>query len=160
MMQLQKYNDNTAPSRGEPYPCGRSSTRPSKLMPNNKGFKSGNEPHDKSFATIDDALEIVPGLERLASILKDLGERPYPLAVRKGVRQNMTEAQKSEQVKGGGSTYFLDIQAAATGKKYLRITQSRKAKGEDKFERISIFVFPEEAKEFGQKVSKMVEELR
>jgi hypothetical protein len=122
--------------------------------------KQGSNPDQKQFTTIDDALEIVPGLEKLAGILKDLGERPYPLAVRKGVRQNMTEAQKSEQVKGGSSTYFLDIQAAATGKKYLRITQSRKAKGEDSFERISIFVFPEEAEEFGQKVAKMVEELK
>jgi hypothetical protein len=130
-------------------------------MPNNKKIlkKQGSNPGQKSFTTIDDALEIVPGLERLAGILKDLGERPYPLAVRKGVRHNMTEAQKSEQVKGGGSTYFLDIQEAATGKKYLRITQSRKAKGEGEFERTSIFVFPEEAEEFGQKITKILAEL-
>jgi hypothetical protein len=122
--------------------------------------KQRNNPDPKQFTTIDDALEIVPGLERLASILKDLGERPYPLAVRKGVRHNMTEAQMSEQVKGGSSTYFLDIQGTAAGKKYLRITQSRKAKGEDSFERVSIFVFPEEAEEFGQKVNKILAELK
>jgi hypothetical protein len=122
--------------------------------------KPGSNPDQKPFTTIDDALEIVPGLERLAGILKDLGERPYPLAVRKGVMKTMTKPEISEQIKGGSSTYFLDIQEAATGKKYLRITQSRKAKEADSFERISIYVFPEEAEEFGQKVTKILEELK
>ncbi|MCA9875486.1 MAG: DUF3276 family protein, partial [Anaerolineales bacterium] len=86
--------------------------------------------------------------------------RPYPLAVRKGVRPTMSETQQSEQIKGGGSTYFLDIQEATTGKKYLRITQSRKDKEGDKFERVSIFVFPEEAAEFSQKVTRILAELQ
>ncbi len=62
-------------------------------MPNNKKMlkKKGSNPNPKPFNTIDDALEIVPGLERLAGILKDLGERPYPLAVRKGVMKNLTK---------------------------------------------------------------------
>jgi hypothetical protein len=122
--------------------------------------KRGSNPDQKQFTTIDDALEIVPGLEKLAGILKDLGERPYPLAVRKGVRHNMTDVQVSEQIKGGSSTYFMDIQGTPGGKKYLRITQSRKAKGEDSFERSSIFVFPEEAEEFGQKLTKILAELK
>jgi hypothetical protein len=132
-------------------------------MPNNKKMlkKQGSNPHEKQFTTIDDALEIVPGLERLAGILKDLGERPYPLAVRKGVMKNMAKALKSEQLKGSGSSYFFDVQEAATGSKYLRITQSRKSKnGGDEFERTSIFVFPEDEKEFGQKVTKMLKELK
>ncbi len=130
------------------------------LMPNNKELKLGSSPNNRPFSTIDDALEILPGLEKLAIILRELGERKYPLAVRKGVMMNMVKAQKSEQIKGSGSTYFLDIQEAKTGSKYLRITQSRKAEGEGEFERTSVVVFPEDVKEFGQKVAKILKELK
>jgi hypothetical protein len=72
----------------------------------------------------------------------------------------MAKASKSEQLKGSGSTYFFDVQEAKTGSKYLRITQSRKAEEEGKFERTSIVVFPEDVKEFGQKVAKLLKELK
>ena len=112
------------------------------------------------FLTLDDALEIVPGLEKLADILKELGGRKHPLAIRKGVILNMTKTKKGVQIKGSGRIYFLDIETAATGSKYLRITQSRKAEGENEFERISIYVFPEVAQEFGEKVSEMLADLK
>ncbi len=112
----------------------------------------------KPFTTIDDALEIVPGLEKLADILKELGERNHPLAVRKGVIINMAKTKTSVQIKGSGSTYFLDVAEAKTGSKYLKITQSRKA-DENEFERSSIFIFPEDAKEVFKTIAEMIKEL-
>ena len=44
------------------------------------------------------------------------------------------------------------------GKPYLRITESRKGEG-DRFERNSINVFPEDADEFMEHLSKMVSKL-
>jgi hypothetical protein len=127
-------------------------------MPNNKVSKLGSDPNRKPFTTIDDALAMVPGLERLADILKELGGRKYPLAIRKGVITTMTKPETSAQVKGSGSTYFLDVHQAKTGSKYLKITQSRKADG-DEFERSSIFVFPEDVEKFGEKVAEMLKEI-
>ena len=128
-------------------------------MQKKRGFNSGSNSIQSRFSTLDDALEIVPRLEKLADILKELGKRKHPLAIRKGVILNMTKTKNGVQIKGSGRTYFLDIQEAATGSKYLRITQSRKAEGENEFERISIFIFPEDAKEFSQKVSGMLADL-
>ena len=127
-------------------------------MQRQKEFKSGVEQSGKPFSTLDDALEIVPGLEKLAVILKELGGRRYPLSVRRGVISNMQNSRKSVQIKGSGSTYFLDIEQAKNGHRYLRITQSRKADG-DEFERSSVYVFPEDAKELGSKLSEILAEL-
>lgn len=131
---------------------------PLKPMQKNKIYQPVSSLRKGSFTTIDDALDMVPGLEKLADILKELGGRRYPLAIRKGVSIKMSTAQKSKQIKGSNSTYFLDVQEAKTGSKYLRITQSRKADG-DEFERRSIFIFPEDAEQFGQEVAEMIKEL-
>ena len=93
---------------------------------------------------------------------KKLSEYKHPLdirrGVRKGVKKRMADNQPSKQLKGAGRTYFLDVQKTREGKSYLRITESRKGEG-DKFERNSINVFPEDAKEFAQAVSEMTDEL-
>lgn len=121
------------------------------LMLKRKVSKSENEPNSKRFVTIDDALEKA---QELRSMLAELGERKHPLAVRKGVEKVMTDKKDSVQLKGAGRTYFLDVEKTREGKTYLRITESRKGEG-DKFERNSLNVFPEDAKEFGKAVSKM-----
>ena len=128
-------------------------------MPKNKIIQSGSDSHTEAFTTIDDALEIVPGLEKLANILKELGQRKYPLAIRKGVIADMAKQLKSAQIKGSGSTYFLDVEKAKTGSVYLKITQSRKSDG-DEFERSSIYIFPEDVAEFGRTVAEMIKEVK
>lgn len=128
-------------------------------MPKNKTIQSGSDPNRRAFTTIDDALEIVPGLEKLANILKELGQRKYPLAIRKGVIADMAKQLKSVQIKGSGSTYFLDVEKAKTGSVYLKITQSRKSDG-DEFERSSIYIFPEDVAEFGRTVAEMIKEVK
>lgn len=128
-------------------------------MPKNKIIQSGSNPKRRDFTTIDDALEIVPGLEKLANILKELGQRKHPLAIRKGVIGDMAKQLKSAQIKGSGSTYFLDVEKAKTGSIYLKITQSRKADG-DEFERSSIYIFPEDASKFGKTVAEMIKEVK
>ena len=158
MMQSSNYSVNTEPRRGELYPSGRSLTKQSELMQKDKVSNWGSNPSRKQFITIEDALEIVPGLEKLADILKELGERKYPLAIRRGVIVKMAKAKKSMQIKGSGSTYFLDVEKAKTGSNYLRITQSRKADG-DEFERSSVYIFPEDAKEFMKRVAEIIKEL-
>ncbi len=127
-------------------------------MQKNKTFKSGSNPEQRQFTTIDDAFDMVAGLEKLADILKELKGRKYPLAIRKGVNLKMVDAQKSAHIKGHTCTYFLDVKQTKTGKKYLRITQSRKAGG-DEYERKSIFLSPEDAEKFSNKVIEMIKEL-
>jgi hypothetical protein len=91
-----------------------------------------------------------------------LSEYKHPLDIRrgmrKGVKKGMNDDRQSRQIKGGGRTYFLDVKKTREDKPYLRITESRKGKG-DKFERNSINVFPEDADEFAQAVSEMVSSL-
>ena len=128
-------------------------------MPKKKASRSENKLDREPFITIDDlrqkAQELSVGLTKLC-------ETKYPLdirrGIRKGVKKRMNENKQSKQIKGSGRTYFLDIEETKEGKPYLRITESRKGKG-DKFERNSINVFPEDAGEFGQVVSEMVSKL-
>ena len=126
------------------------------LMPNDEVSRSGSKPVREPFITIDDLLHKA---QELSSGLKRLSEFKHPLdirrGVRKGVKKRMSDDSQSKQIKGSGRTYFLDIEKTRGGKPYLRITESRKGKG-DKFERNSINVFPEDADEFAQAVSEMV----
>ena len=65
----------------------------------------------------------------------------------------------SMQVKAGGRTYFFDLKKTKDGKPFLVITESRfKGEGEER-ERNTIMVFPENAGEFSDAVSKMVAKL-
>ena len=81
-----------------------------------------------------------------------------PTPSRKEVKKDMHNDQQSQQIKGSGRTYFLDVEKTRKGQPYLRITESRKKEGE-KFERHSIHVFPEDAGEFAQAVSEMTSKL-
>ncbi len=128
-------------------------------MPKNKIVQSGSDPERRVFTTIDDALEMVPGLEKLAIILKELSQRKYPLAIRKGMIINVAKTQKSAQINDSRSTCFLDVEKAKTGSTYLKITQNRKAAG-DEFERSSIYIFPKDAIEFGKTVAEMIKEVK
>ncbi len=112
----------------------------------------GREP----FTTIDD---LVQKAQELFAGLKKLSEIKHPLDTRRGIRrgvgESMRDDRQSMQIKAGGRTYFFDIEKTKEGKSYLRITESRKGRG-DQFERNSILVFPEDAGEFERAVSKMV----
>lgn len=135
--------------------------QPSLLMPKDEVSRSGSKPDREPFTTIDDLLRKA---QELSVGLKKLGEYKHPLdirrgvSVRKGVRKRMNDDKQSKQLKGSGRTYFLDIEKTREGKPYLRITESRKGKG-DKFERNSINVFPEDADEFTQAVTEMASKL-
>ncbi|MAT96380.1 MAG: hypothetical protein CL608_04485 [Anaerolineaceae bacterium] len=159
MMPLPKYSGNTESKPAALCPSGKSLIRPLKPMPKNKIIQSGSDPARKAFTTIDDAVETVPVLEKLTDILKELGQRKYPLAIRKGVIVDMAKQLKSAQIKGSGSTYFLDVEKAKTGSIYLKITQSRKSDG-DEFERSSIYIFPEDVSKFGKTVAEMIKEVK
>ncbi len=128
-------------------------------MPNDKVSSPGSSPGGEPFITIDDLLE---KSQELLAGLKKLSELKYPLdirrGIRKGVKKRMNDDTQSKQIKGAGRTYFLDIGKTKEGKPYLRITESRKGKG-DKFERNSVNVFPEDADEFARTVSEMASNL-
>ena len=128
-------------------------------MPKKKRSGSRGNLDREPFITIDDLLHKA---QELLTGLKRLSELKYPLdirrGVRKGVRKRMNDDGQSRQIKGAGRTYFLDIEETKEGKPYLRITESRKGKG-DKFERNSVNVFPEDAGEFAQAVSEMASKL-
>jgi len=70
----------------------------------------------------------------------------------------MDDNTVGQQLKASGRTYFFDLEQTREGKTYLRITESRKGK-DDKFERNSILVFPEDAGEFAKVVSKIAAKL-
>lgn len=160
MMPSEKYSSSTAERPADTNRSGGLWTRQLELMQSKKESKSGREGQEP-FVTIDDLLqkagEIFAGLKKLA-------EYKYPLdirrgsAIRKGVSKVMDEDRESMQIKASGRTYFLDVEKTKEGKPYLKITESRKGK-EDKFERSSVLVFPEDADEFSDAVSEMVGKL-
>ena len=116
-------------------------------------------PDREPFITIDDLLGKA---QDLFAGLKKLSEFKYPLDIRRGIRKgvvnHMNDETQSQQIKGAGRTYFLDLQKTKEDKPYLRITESRKGEGE-KFKRNSINVFPEDADEFAHAVSQMAANL-
>ena len=128
-------------------------------MPRNKGLRSGSEPDRQPFITIDDCVQRA---QELAAGLQNLTKCKYPLDIRRGLRKevkdDMNFNQPSKQIKGSGRTYFLDVEKTREGKAYLKITESRKGKG-DTFERNSIHVFPEDAETFARAVSEMIGKL-
>ena len=113
-----------------------------------------------AFITIDDC---VNQAENLFAGLKKLSQFKHPLSIRRGigkeVKVGMGEEKTSKQLKGSSRTYFFDVAETREGKAYLRITESRKGK-EDKFERNSILVFPEDAGSFAQTVTTMTGKLK
>ena len=115
-------------------------------------MKSSNQKtesdQDKTFSTIDDALQLA---RRLEKCLTKLGEYKHPLDVRRGVRKMTIENEKeSLTVKAGSRTYFFDVQKTREGKPYLTITESRYLGKDQERERNTITVFPEQMEEFSQ----------
>ena len=67
--------------------------------------------------------------------------------------------QRSETIRAGSKTYFIDLKETKEGKPFLVITESR-FKGEGKeHERTSIAVFPEYAQSLLEAFEKMVAQL-
>jgi hypothetical protein len=153
MIQLQNYNGVIADKRGEPYPSGRSWMRPLEIMQEITHLEP--DFHRPRFATIDDMLELA---RKLVDGLNKLGERKYPLDIRRGVR-NMVERteRKGEMLKTLSKTYFFDIKETRDHKPYLVITESR-LKGEgEKPERSSIMIFQDNLQDFAGIVSQLAE---
>ena len=160
MMQLEKSSFSTEEERGERYPSGKSWTKQLELMREGKASKSRNDPEREPFTTIDDLVEKA---RELMAGLKKLSEYKYPLDIRRGIRKevvnNMAGNEESLQVKAGGRTYFFDLKETKDGKPFLVITESRfKGEGEER-ERNTIMVFPENAGEFADAVSRMTAKL-
>ena len=160
MMQSEKSSFNTEEKMGEPYPSGKSWTKQLELMREEKASKLRNDPKREPFITIDDLVEKA---RELMAGLKKLSESKYPLDIRRGIRKEVVEKmagnEESMQVKAGGRTYFFDIKKTKDGKPFLVITESRfKGEGEER-ERNTIMIFPENAEEFSEAVSKMTVKL-
>lgn len=129
------------------------------LMQNNEGSRSESDRGADAFDTIDDLSQKA---EELSEGLKKLTQSKHPLGIRqgagRGVSRTMRDDSESKQIKGAGRTYFLDLETTREGKRYLRITESRKERG-DKWERNTINVFPEDAAEFAISVTTMADRL-
>jgi hypothetical protein len=103
------------------------------------------------FATIDDMLELA---KELFNGLNELGERKFPLDIRRGMR-SMQREKESKMLKAKSKTYFFDIKETREGKPYLIITESRLKSEGQKPERNSIRVFQENVEEFADIVTQM-----
>jgi len=165
-MQFTRYAADTEEQQEETSPNGRSSTKQLELMQKNRGLRSRSETDRQPFATIDSALEKA---QELALILTKLTEYKHPLDVRKGsvvrekqgkeVEDDMVDQNDSKVVKAGSKTYFFDMEETREGKPYLKIAESRfKGEGKER-ERSTIIVFPENAQEFADAVSVMIDRL-
>lgn len=130
-------------------------------MNSDKKNQQGIESKRDSFPTIDDVWQKAA---ELSDDLRKMTEFKHPLDIRRGkvlgkeVKSSMREERESMQIKGAGRTYFMDVEKTRGGKSYLRLTESRKGDN-DKFERNSINIFPEDAEEFGKAVSEMIAKL-
>jgi hypothetical protein len=158
MMPSLSYNDTIAEKPAEPCRSGRLWMQPSLLMPNDKDSRAENDAVREPFITIDDLRQLA---EDLATGLDQLSERKHPLAIRRGVGKgvsNMGAGEDSRTLNGAGRTYFLDVEQTREGKRYLRITESRKSEA-GKFERNSVLVFPEDAAAFSKAATEMLAKL-
>jgi hypothetical protein len=132
-------------------------------MPDDRELKTQTEvgvaPSQEPFATIDDALHKA---QELTSLLGRLGGYKHPLAVRRGRGRevnDMATSEESQQLNGAGRTYFFDIKRTRDDKPYGVITESRKAREGETFERQSVNVFPEDAAAFAKAVAQMAKHL-
>ncbi|NQT30183.1 MAG: DUF3276 family protein [Candidatus Saganbacteria bacterium] len=63
------------------------------------------------------------------------------------MNENRKEDLFNQMVKAGQRTYFINVRESKNKRRYIRITESKLIE-KDKFERLSIFVFAEKAREF------------
>jgi hypothetical protein len=127
-------------------------------MTSNKPEPAQNDEREP-FITLDDALQKA---QELTVLLTQLGQYKHPLAVRRGRRKevmDMADSEESKQLNGAGRTYFFDVKRTREGKPFLIITESRKAKDGDGFERSSLNVFPEDGEAFAEAVAEMTAKL-
>ncbi len=108
------------------------------------------------FITIDDLCELA---QKLVDGLNKLGERKYPLSIRRGVRNVVERKEKGEMLKTAAKTYFFDVRETKDGKPFLVITESRLKGDGEKPKRSSIIVFQDNLKEFADKVVLMAEKI-
>ena len=67
----------------------------------------------------------------------------------------------SSIVKAGKRTYFFDVYPAVSGKKYLKITESRVPEKEgEPGKRSSFILFPEDIENFRSTLERMAEDLK
>ncbi len=129
-------------------------------MPRKKESQPTIESSRPPFVTIDD---VIQEAERLATILRKLGQQRHPLDIRRGVRKQENQAELamnggSSVLKAGSKTYVFDIKQARNGASYLAISENRgeqemgKAKG-------AIYIFAEHARAFSQAISQMTTRL-
>lgn len=63
-------------------------------------------------------------------------------------REDHGEELFSAKVKAGSRTYFIDVQRAANGAKYLKINESRRGEGEERHKHHRVMVFEEHVPDF------------
>ncbi len=64
---------------------------------------------------------------------------------------------KSSMVKAGKRNFFFDVYIASNSKKYLKITQTQVPReGEEKGQRSSFILFPEDVQNFHTTLSEMI----
>ena len=71
----------------------------------------------------------------------------------------MNDPNKSHSLRAGSTTYLFDIKATKDSKPYLVITESRFKGESNQRQRASIIVFPEQAREFGTLLDKVIGDL-
>src|SRR5262245_30282195 len=119
-----------------------------------------SRPSREPFITLDDCIQQadqgVQVIRKIAESLHRVGEYRHPLAVRKGIvlkrrgEEIVANSEEGIHIKANSRNYYFDVELAANGKSYLRITEAR-FKGKDgKPERSSLIIFPENASEFGE----------
>jgi len=78
----------------------------------------------------------------------------------------MSEAKRhctelfSAQVKAGVRTYFVDVLRAANGAKYLKLSESRRAKDDERHEHHRVIVFEEHIHDFIHAITEAMPSMR
>jgi hypothetical protein len=83
----------------------------------------------------------------------------YGASGRRSGRRANNNSLASDSLKAGSRMYFFDIKEAKSGKPYLSVTETRYDKGSGQRERSSVFVYPEDVREFFKIIRSMVQDL-
>ncbi len=108
------------------------------------------------FMTIDDLKEMA---QKLVDGLNKLGERKYPLSVRRGKTFLVDKNGRSEMLKTPTKTYFFDVKETQEGCPYLVITESRMKDEGARLERSSIIIFQENLVDFARLVTQIAKKI-
>ena len=130
-------------------------------MPRKKESQPKIESSRPPFLTIDD---VIQEAEKLAAILRELGEQKHPLDIRRGVfrkQEDMAElaiSGDSSILKAGSKTYVFDIKQARNGASYLAISEKRGEQDEGQARGV-IYIFAEHARAFSHAISQITTRL-